>query len=382
MPVDDDHSRRGVLPELLVEDRRERAGQVEAEGDRHGAGQRAVGVASKGMGAAEHRQAPDEFPATEGGTGSHGPSCGNRANRGGGAAHGTTRCDSFGCVLPGASTSILLPVGVGVPWGRFAWWRPEGVSIPAPTPRRGAASPSGVSTAYRDSGCGGRSPRHRLRLAKTPCRRVRWEPGNETRAASRRRKSRGAGVRCGAPLASSASMPTASSPRSHTPASGGRPGFGQRVMATAIEVRRLTFPQMLAPAACHFSRPFPRVSHQPFPTLWAGPAVRTIACDPCPIKAPAGQDRPRRTVAERRSGSGPTLDTPPIRPSFSVLDPFRRGCGGHGIGCCLPRPEPSPIAVPLHDDLVGVVRQPVQRALGQDGIVEERDPLLHRRGCW
>ena len=44
----------------------------------------------------------------------------------------------------------------------------------------------------------------------------------------------------------------------------------------------------------------------------------------------------------------------------------------------MPRPEFSSIAVALHFDLVGIVGQSVQGTLGEDGIVEERDPLFHR----
>lgn len=35
------------------------------------------------------------------------------------------------------------------------------------------------------------------------------------------------------------------------------------------------------------------------------------------------------------------------------------------------------MAFAFHDDLVGIVGQPIQGALGQDGIIEERDPLLN-----
>ena len=35
-----------------------------------------------------------------------------------------------------------------------------------------------------------------------------------------------------------------------------------------------------------------------------------------------------------------------------------------------------PVAVAFDNDLVGVVRQPIDRALGKDGIVEQRNPLV------
>jgi hypothetical protein len=49
-----------------------------------------------------------------------------------------------------------------------------------------------------------------------------------------------------------------------------------------------------------------------------------------------------------------------------------RDFGGAGVS----RPLPLAIALALEDDLVRVVGQPVEGALGQDGIVEERDPLV------
>ena len=41
-------------------------------------------------------------------------------------------------------------------------------------------------------------------------------------------------------------------------------------------------------------------------------------------------------------------------------------------------PLTFPVAVAFDDDLVGVVRKPVDRTLGQDGIVEQRNPLVDR----
>jgi len=39
----------------------------------------------------------------------------------------------------------------------------------------------------------------------------------------------------------------------------------------------------------------------------------------------------------------------------------------------------GPEARALHDDLVGAVSEAVQRAVGEDGIVEEGHPFVHRR---
>jgi hypothetical protein len=36
------------------------------------------------------------------------------------------------------------------------------------------------------------------------------------------------------------------------------------------------------------------------------------------------------------------------------------------------------IALALHDELVGVVGEPIECALGEDGVVEQGDPLLDR----
>jgi hypothetical protein len=47
---------------------------------------------------------------------------------------------------------------------------------------------------------------------------------------------------------------------------------------------------------------------------------------------------------------------------------------GGGFAGALPLAE----ALALHDDLVGIVGEPIERALGEDRIVEERDPLVDR----
>ncbi len=35
-------------------------------------------------------------------------------------------------------------------------------------------------------------------------------------------------------------------------------------------------------------------------------------------------------------------------------------------------------ARPLHDDLMGAMREAIEGTVGEDGVIEERDPLLHR----
>jgi hypothetical protein len=45
----------------------------------------------------------------------------------------------------------------------------------------------------------------------------------------------------------------------------------------------------------------------------------------------------------------------------------------------LARTLTTAIARTLHDNLMGVVREPIERTLGEDGIIKERDPFLDRR---
>ena len=52
------------------------------------------------------------------------------------------------------------------------------------------------------------------------------------------------------------------------------------------------------------------------------------------------------------------------------------GAGCRSVG--LAGPLALAIRVSLHDELIGVVGEAVERALGQDRIVEERDPLVDR----
>ena len=88
---------------------------------------------------------------------------------------------------------------------------------------------------------------------------------------------------------------------------------------------------------------------------------------------PMSQDDPGGTISTSSDlgyppGSGPSSPRP-----FS----WRGGWGRRRRPRALAGAELASIAFAFHDDLVGVVGQPVQSALGQDGIIEERDPLLH-----
>jgi len=96
--------------------------------------------------------------------------------------------------------------GSGAAQGRRLPRRPPVADATGTTPPTVAASGSGCSSTAagdsvtsdaasvsmdRDGARAGRSLRHRLRWAKTPCWRTRWGPGNETRAARRWTKSSG-----------------------------------------------------------------------------------------------------------------------------------------------------------------------------------------------
>ena len=56
---------------------------------------------------------------------------------------------------------------------------------------------------------------------------------------------------------------------------------------------------------------------------------------------------------------------------ISLLPLFAWGRGGGLAG-----PLSAAVARPIHDDLVAVVRKPIEGALCEDRIIEERDPLF------
>lgn len=55
-----------------------------------------------------------------------------------------------------------------------------------------------------------------------------------------------------------------------------------------------------------------------------------------------------------------------------------RAARARGLGARLSGPLAFPVGLALDDDLIGVVREAVDGGLREDGVVEERDPLVDR----
>ena len=62
----------------------------------------------------------------------------------------------------------------------------------------------------------------------------------------------------------------------------------------------------------------------------------------------------------------------------SPASALRGRAGGPGRGAVLAGPLSLAVALAFENDLVGVVGEAIDGALGEDGIIEERDPLVDR----